>query len=53
MSDKTNEAHVLEAALALADEWRLRGEWQDAQTLLHGLHAIAAKLDARAVARVW
>lgn len=49
----TNEANVLEAALNLAETWRLQGRWQDAQTLLHGLQPVAKAINKAAQARVW
>jgi len=53
MPNYSNEAHVLEAALSLANRWRLQDHWQDARTLLNGLQPVAAKINPEARAKVW
>lgn len=53
MPNHSNEMQVLEAALSLVDSWRLQGSWQDAQTLLNGLHPVAATINQEAMANVW
>ena len=53
MTNHSNEAEVLEAALSLVESWRIQGNWQDAQTLLDGLYPVAEKVNQDAVANVW
>ena len=53
MVNSTQEAKVFTAAFNLIDKWQLQGKWQDAQTLLAGLHPVAAQLDNDAQATLW
>lgn len=53
MTHQTDEIGLFADALKLANTWRLQGEWQDAQTLLHGLQPVAARIDVSAQAHVW
>lgn len=53
MTNDIQEAKVFTAVFNLIDSWQLQGKWQDAQTLLSGLHPVANKLDNDAKVKLW
>ncbi|MEM7334458.1 MAG: hypothetical protein AAF490_20445 [Chloroflexota bacterium] len=48
-----NENQLLQSAIKLANQWRIQGLWQDALTLLNGIHPLAEKIDDAARAQVY
>jgi len=47
------EVEVFNNNLELTKKWNIQGKWDDAQTLLSGLHAVAKYIDIDTQATVW